>query len=268
MGDLDWTGRRLPGGYLLGQQTGKEALGCVYDAERLDGARFRVKVLSNPRAAARKRFERELRATSELVHPNILPLVESGEFDGRPYMVLEYLDGPTLARLIEAKQQLDAELVAHILEQVLEALGAAHAAGVLHRNVTPDSVLIDPRVDPPGVRLGDFGLALLEHINNSGELTADNYRLGKLAYMAPEYINDSLCGPRSDLYALGVLVYEMLTGEPPPVVLYPIPAPSTAADGVPGWLDDLVARLAEPDPEQRLQTVAETRAWLQQVRPH
>jgi len=176
-----------------------------------------IKVLDGVEAKApeeRERFLREARTIEAIAHPNIVHLMDAGQRrDGAPYLVMEYLYGETLGEMIRREPQVEPRAAVWIARQIASALAAAHAAGVIHRDVKPDNVFL---VGEPGnfhaLKLVDFGLARLQ--GQSG-LTAVGVTVGTLEYMAPEQTVKDPTGPRTDVYALGVVLYRMLTGQLP-----------------------------------------------------
>jgi eukaryotic-like serine/threonine-protein kinase len=204
--------------YVVKGLLGAGAMARVYLAEdALTRKCVAIKVLDSVEARAteeRERFLREARTIEAIAHPNIVHLLDAGQRrDGAPYLVMEYLYGETLGDLIRRQPQVDPRAALWIARQIASALAAAHAAGVIHRDVKPDNVFL---VGEPGnfhaVKLVDFGLARLQ--GQSG-LTAVGVTVGTLEYMAPEQTVKDPTGPRTDVYALGVVLYRMLTGELP-----------------------------------------------------
>src|SRR5579859_3411835 len=156
-----------------------------------------------------ERFRREARAVAQLSHPHIVGVIDAGEDDGRPYIVLEYVEGETLKDRIRRLGRLPiAEAVAYAIE-IARALGAAHAQHIIHRDVKPQNVLIDQE---GSAKVTDFGIA--RKLEEDG-LTADGRVLGTTDYVSPEQALGQHVNGQSDLYSLGVVLYEMLTGEVP-----------------------------------------------------
>ena len=170
------------------------------------GERAAVKVLRHAEAGQRARFEREVTALESLEHPNVVKVLGHGELDDRPYLVLEYVDGGSLADAIAAGP-LSPERAAAVGAALADALDHAHERGVVHRDVKPSNVLLDGDGRP---RLADFGVAQLD---GSGTLTASGFTVGTAAYLAPEQVRGEPVGPPADVYALGLLVLEAATGE-------------------------------------------------------
>ncbi len=209
------TGRRLGGRYLVGARLGGGGMAIVYRAvdERLH-REVAVKVLDALRGAdseQRARFEIEARAAASITHPNVVAVhdvgIEGGPPNGVPYIVMECLPGRTLADELRAGPMPAARATA-VLDDVLAALGAAHAKGVLHRDIKTGNVLLD---EAGRVKLADFGIARVA----PGDLTLTGMVMGTPAYLAPERVAGRPATVRSDLYAVGVLGYEALAGVRP-----------------------------------------------------
>jgi predicted Ser/Thr protein kinase len=204
-------GGRL-GQYELTEVLGRGGMATVYRARQPSlGRDVAVKVLHEflePQSAAR--FEREARSVAQLQHPNILPVYDYGEEEGRRYFVTQYIaDGRTLGDLIAEGPLAPAHAIA-LAERVLDALAYAHRAGIVHRDIKPANIML-PRPDWP--LLGDFGIA--DILSATTQFTAVGQIIGTPSYMAPERASDRPSDPRSDIYALGVVLYEMLAGRLP-----------------------------------------------------
>jgi eukaryotic-like serine/threonine-protein kinase len=211
-------GARL-GPYEIVSPAGAGGMGEVYRARdtRLDrtvALKVLPPALTND-AAARQRFEREARAVAALSHPHICPLFDIGHQDGTDYLVMEYLDGETLAaRLARGKLPLDQAL--HYGIQIADALAAAHRAGIVHRDLKPGNVMLTKG----GAKLLDFGLAKPREqavvsgqtVTSAEPLTSKGTILGTLQYMAPEQLEGKEADARTDIFAFGVVLYETATG--------------------------------------------------------
>jgi serine/threonine protein kinase len=156
---------------------------------------------------ARARFHQEVRLARQIAHPNVCRVFDIGEADGRLFLTMEYVDGEDLASLLRRIGQLAQSKALDIARQLCAGLAAAHDHGVLHRDLKPGNIMLDGR---GRVRIADFGLAAL------GEsLDAEELRAGTPAYMAPEQLAGSEVTPRSDIYSLGLVLYEIFTGKRP-----------------------------------------------------
>lgn len=206
----------------------------------------------------------EARAVSKLTHPNIVPIFDAGEEGGDPFLVFEFVDGPTLSELIKRDGQLSPALAADLMRQVLDALIQAHGAGIIHRDLKPSNILIDPSGKP---RVMDFGIAsrLTDDASNDIGLT------GTPAYMAPEYVERQEISDKLDIYAAGLLLLEMITGqrvvtgESLPQIAYQIAhqAVTIPADGrIDDKLSAIILKACTKDPKLRLQSAAQMKSML------
>lgn len=213
------------------------------------------------------RFEREARATASLNHPNIVTVFDFGQEEGLHYLVMELVDGVDLETLIRQKSASKLALM-EIMAQVAEGLGYAHERGIVHRDVKPANVLVVRRGNRYQAKLMDFGVALLERSN----LTQQNVWMGTATYMAPEYLDSGKATPSSDLFSVGVMMYEALSGGRKPfdgetttnvlnAILHhePPPLETPEIQDVPPALVSLVLRCIAKDPAKRFQD-AETMA--------
>jgi serine/threonine protein kinase len=209
------TGEMVAGRYRLGQPLGSGGMAEVFDAmdERLERP-VAVKLLRTELSGdpgLRRRFEIEARAAARLVHPNVVAVFDTGELGDRPYIVMERLPGATLAdRLREGR--MDEPGTRRLASEVLGALAAAHAAGILHRDVKPSNILW---TRDGSVKVADFGIAKgMEPVlgTQTGDITATNLVIGTPAYLAPERLAGEPATPRSDLWSLGAVLYEALAG--------------------------------------------------------
>lgn len=210
----------------------------------------------------RRRFGREARAAARLAHRNVVGVFDQGADEDRIYLAMELVEGETLRARILDHGRLTIGETLDVTAQVLEALVAAHAAGIVHRDIKPENILLAP---DGLVKVADFGLARAIGSSNS---SASATLLGTVAYISPEVVTRGHSDERSDLYSLGIVLYEMLTGVQPfrgeqPVhiafqhVHEDIPAPSTVASGIPRELDSLVTWAAARPVEQRPATAAD-----------
>lgn len=256
-------GRTLSGRYLVEEKLGEGGMATVYRARHLLVDRpVAVKILlptvaSNP--SIKERFRREAKNMAAIAHPNVVEVHEHGETeDGLPYLVMELLRGHPLGTRIAAGP-IPADEVAAIGLQIARGLARAHDFGVIHRDLKPDNVFISDTDSRQVVKLLDFGIARSTH---DSRLTEAGELFGTPQYMAPERLTSIDAGPSSDLYALGVMLYQMLTGRLPfeaetlPALFLAHlqetpPRPATLVPGVPGPLDALVMALLEKRPEDR-----------------
>jgi serine/threonine-protein kinase len=265
-------------GYRIDRLLGEGGFGQVYRAVRDDGSPVAIKVLhaelvrSND---ALTRFARELAAITRLDHRHIVRALDAGQLDdGRPYLVLEYIDGPSLRDVIHERRALPPAEVLAILEPLCEALAVAHAANLIHRDVKASNVILSRDALGPRPVLLDFGLVKL--LGDDGpSLTSSRSMLGTPAAMAPEQMKGLPVDARTDVYALGLLAFHMLTGAPaftgtPGVVQSylqvhgPRPRPSAHVDIDPAIDDPVLAALAT-NPDDRYAGAREFVAALRDV---
>ena len=256
----------LGGRFEIEREVGRGAAGIVYRAtDRVTGQPVALKVIAIPGvdASEEARFQREGRLLAGLRHPGIVRLVAFGQLDeGSPYLAMEWLDGEDIA-VRQRRSPLPLTMCLDVAAQIADALAAAHAAGVVHRDVKPSNVILvgsrDGALGPVQAKLVDFGVAASE----DGKLTRTGAIIGTPAYMAPEQARgDGEIEARADLYSLGATLFEMIAHRPPHVGPTPIailarlvttPAPrlSEVLTGVPPALDDLLASLLATAPGER-----------------
>lgn len=265
------TGSVLSGRYRLNARVGVGGMAVVYDSEDLLlGRRVAVKVplpalAADPAFLAR--FANEARAAAALGHPNVVAVYDVGEHEGTPYLVLEFVAGESLRERLAREAPLPAAEVERIGAQIADALDAAHRQGLIHRDVKPGNILLtaDGRA-----RLADFGIALAlgaESQTRTGTL------FGSIHYLAPELVRGETASPASDIYALGVVLYEMATGHLPyagdnPLTIAvqhvqsePRP-PSTLAATLPAALEAAILRALSKSPAERFPSAAALAAAL------
>ncbi|MDP9361931.1 MAG: serine/threonine protein kinase, partial [Acidobacteriota bacterium] len=270
------SGSRL-GPYEIVAPVGAGGMGEVYRAKdtRL-GRDVAVKVLPSQWASSvqfRERFEREARAISGLNHPNICTLYDVGSHDGTEYLVMEFLEGETLADRL-AKGPLPVQQVIHYGIEIASALDKAHREGIIHRDLKPGNVMLTKS----GAKLLDFGLAksiatavavpgqsILEGLTQHKPLTQEGTVIGTYQYMAPEQVSGEQADARTDIFALGTVLYEMLTGTPAfkgknktslvAAIISGQPQPVSAMQPLtPPALERVIRTCLEKDPDDRWQT--------------
>jgi len=271
----------LAGEYVLKAVLASGGHGAVYEAEhRILGRRAAVKVLHShltDQGEMLQRFVREARVVNQIRHPHIVDVYDFGMLpDGSPYYVMELLPGRTLSQLLQERGRLSPERALAYLEPVCEALEAAHRAGVVHRDLKASNVAVVSEAEPPVVKLLDFGIAKFIHPEPGQEgLTMAGQRLGTSQAMAPEQFRSGHIGPTTDVYALGVLLYQMLTGHYPfqsedrleverMHLEAPPPRPSTSAP-VPPAVDAVVLRCLEKEADRRYPDVDTFRTALREA---
>ncbi|WIB01352.1 Stk1 family PASTA domain-containing Ser/Thr kinase [Curtobacterium sp. MCBA15_012] len=252
-------GRMIDQRYRVRSRIARGGMATVYLATdvRLE-RRVAIKIMHGHLAddqAFRERFIQEARSAARLSHPNLVGVYDQGAEDDTAYIVMEYIPGITLRDLLQEHHALTPEQATDILRAVLAGLASAHRAGIVHRDLKPENVLL---ADDGRIKLGDFGLARATTANTATGAAL----LGTIAYLSPELVTRGSADSRSDIYALGIMLYEMLTGEQPykgdqPMqIAYQhandtVPAPSASTPGIPPELDDLVAWSTARDPEDR-----------------
>ncbi len=200
-------------GYRVEGVAGRGGMGVVYRAQHMHLGRTVALKLLNPELAAseefRERFVREARAAAELEHPNIVPVYDAGEVEGRLYLAMKFIEGTDLAHVLEEEGSLSPERTMSLLEQLADALDTAHDHGLIHRDVKPANALLDGE----RLYLTDFGLT--RRVDSTRPLTATGRAVGTAAYLAPEQIRGEPLDRRVDVYALGCVLYQCLAGKPP-----------------------------------------------------
>jgi serine/threonine-protein kinase len=213
--DADLSGRELAG-YRLLRRLGRGAMAEVYLADQISlGRQVAVKVLRSTLATDAtyvQRFDQEARAAAQLVHANIVQIYEVGCVDGVHFIAQEYVQGMNLAELLARRGSPELARVVAIIRQVTAALHKAAEHGIVHRDIKPENIMLAASGE---VKVADFGLARLYGGDDSAKLTQIGITMGTPLYMSPEQVEGRPLDPRSDIYALGVTSYQMLTGQPP-----------------------------------------------------
>ncbi|MFO0601558.1 MAG: protein kinase [Polyangiales bacterium] len=261
------------GNYTIVRLLGEGGMGAVYEATHVGlGKRVALKTLL-PQiardAGVRARFLQEGKAASQIRHPNVVDVTDVGVEGEVPYLVMEFLDGESLARRIERGGRLGAREVADMMLPVIAALSAIHAEGIVHRDLKPDNVFLARTRDGMVVpKVLDFGISKVEDAGRPKALTATSALLGTPHYMSPEQAQGSRgVGPHSDQYALGVILYEALTGRVPfdgdtlyavlnAIVTGVAPPPASLEPSVPPALEAAVIRAMQRDPGARFPAVS------------
>jgi serine/threonine protein kinase/beta-lactam-binding protein with PASTA domain len=252
-------GRLLDGRYQIRSRIARGGMATVYLATDLRLERkVAIKVMHGHLADDSKfkeRFVQEARSSARLAHPNVVNVFDQGQDSDMAYLVMEYLPGITLRDLLVEHRVLTTEQTLDIMEAVLAGLAAAHKAGIVHRDLKPENVLL---ADDGRIKIGDFGLARAASANTATGAAL----LGTIAYLSPELVTRGVADTRSDIYAIGIMMYEMLVGEQPfkgeqPMqIAYQhandaVPSPSSANRLVPAELDDLVLWSTAREPDDR-----------------
>lgn len=226
---------------------------------------LRMDLQKEPQILAR--FQREALATSELSHPNIVMVLDVGTDYGLPYMVMEYVDGPDLKDYIRKNTPLDLHDVIRIMDQILSAMTLAHKHNVIHRDLKPQNILMDKRGN---IKIADFGIAVAL---NQNSVTQTNSAVGSVHYMSPEQTRGGLVTKQSDIYSLGIILYELITGSVPfngdsavAIALKhaqePIPSIKEKDEKVPQSLENVVLRATAKDPRLRYASAYEMQVDL------
>ncbi|WP_445148517.1 protein kinase domain-containing protein [Baekduia sp. Peel2402] len=250
---------------------GRGGMGVIYRATELRlGRPVALKLIATEQASdpdVRERFEREARLTASIEHPNVVPVYGAGEEDGHLYLVMRFVPGTDLHHLLRSEGRLAPARAASIVAQVADALDAAHAAGLVHRDVKPANILIgaaSPTNVPEGMRnhayLSDFGITRVQ--TSDTRITDSGNWIGTVDFMAPEHLRGEPTDARADVYALGCVLYTALTGKPPfrretvPATITahlhePPPRPSLDVPGIPEAFDSVIARALAKEPSER-----------------
>ncbi len=252
-------GRLVDGRYRVRARIARGGMATVYVATdlRLE-RRIALKVMHSHLSddtVFQSRFIQEARAAARLADPNVVNVFDQGQDGDMAYLVMEYLPGITLRELLREQRRLTITQTITIMDAILSGLSAAHRAGIVHRDVKPENVLL---AEDGRIKIGDFGLARATTANTA----TGAQLLGTIAYLAPELVTRGTADARSDIYALGIMLYEMLAGEQPYKGEQPmqiafqhatdsVPRPSVKNPGVPEQLDELVLWATEKSPDDR-----------------
>jgi serine/threonine-protein kinase len=208
------------------------------------------------------RFEREAQAAASLAHPNIVEIYDVGEYKGHHYIVMEYLPGKSLKQVIRLRAPLVVEEAVDIMKQLCSAVAEAHSRGIIHRDIKPQNVIVNA---DGSVKILDFGIATAK---GSMQLTQANNVMGSVHYLAPELAKGDAASPQSDIYALGIVLYEMLAGDVPfkadqavQVAIKhmrdPMPSVRNVNPSVPQSVENIITRSTAKDPHQRYRSADE-----------
>jgi len=254
-------GRAIDGRYVVTRLVGKGGMGAVYEAR--EGERtVAIKFLAAGDAQLRARFRREARLARDVDAENVVRVLDNGD----DYIVMEYVAGSDLERLLASEKALSIDRAVAITSSILDGLAAIHDRGIVHRDVKPSNVFVTGDT----VKLGDFGLA---RGPQDATLTASGHVVGTTPFMAPEVFRGETVDHRADLYAVGITLYQMLAGKLPFVgptaeigalhVYSPPPPLEAARPDVPPWLVAIVARALAKSPLERYSSARELRAALE-----
>jgi serine/threonine protein kinase len=266
------------GAYRVARLLGVGGMGRVYKGVHPQiGSRVAIKVLSRECSDRRdlvERFFAEAKAVNVIRHENIVNVLDLATLpDGRPYIVMEYLDGAPLASAIEAGLPLPIGGVARLASEVLDALGAAHGKGIIHRDLKPDNIFVTPS---GRAKVLDFGIAKLQHAELGGSATHTGSLLGTPQYMSPEQAAGKPVDARADLYAMGVILFECTTLQKPFVaeslfdllrahIEAPPPSPRALRPDLPPQLEQVILTALAKHPEQRFPSASAMNLALQQA---
>jgi serine/threonine protein kinase len=255
-------------GHTIRAVAGRGGMGVVYRAE-WDGRDVALKVIVPELSQDREfriRFQREYRAEASINHPNVMRVYGAGAKDGLLYVTMRYIDGTDLDRLLANGARLPAARAAALIAQVASGLDAAHERGIVHRDVKPANVLLDGPEDAPHAILTDFGL--MKNLNSKVQLTMAGSFVGTCNYASPEQLLSEGIDARTDVYALGCMLFQALTGQVPyprgssAATMFahleaPVPTVTAVAPDVPAAFDEVIARAMAKDAGARYASAGE-----------
>jgi eukaryotic-like serine/threonine-protein kinase len=278
--DEKLVGKSFAGKYFIESLLGEGGMAKVYKATNTEIDKtvviklMRNEVSPKERETSLKRFLQEIKVTARLNHPNLVSVLDGGEHNGRRFLVMEYIQGETLRVVMTRRGMMPYSDAIRIICQVCAGLQEAHNEGIVHRDLKPENIMIRENQDRPDwVKIVDFGIA---HLKAGGsKLTATGIAIGTVDYMSPEYLSDKPIDHRADIYALGVMLFELLTGRCPfesecteallakHLWSAPMPPSSYRKEMQAGCaLDRIVERALEKEPANRYQSTTEMRQAL------
>ena len=262
--------KQLAGRYTVQEKLGQGGMGTVYrGTDTQTDETIAIKQLSFTDADLIERFKREGEALRDLNHPNIVKMLDALEHNGQHYLIMEYVSGGDLADLLKASR-LPLEKILNLAIDLADALTRAHRLDIIHRDLKPANVLI---ADDGTLRLTDFGVA---HVGSKERVTGTDAIVGTIDYLPPEALNGDPIDTRMDIWAFGVMLFEMLAGERPftgngiveviqAIATQDIPDLEDAAPDAPIALIDVVYRMLERDPQARISSVRHVGAALEDI---
>lgn len=280
--ELQVVGKTIAGKYRVEGLLGEGGMAQVFRAVHLGLDRpVVIKLMHSSMPSmdtAMKRFEQECKVTAKLDHPNVVSVFDVGTLEGRrPYLVMEFIQGESLRDYLDRETSMSVRDSATVMMQVCSGLAEAHGQGIVHRDLKPENIMLRERPDRPDwVKIVDFGIA---HLKQGGQrLTRTGIAIGTVDYMSPEYLSDKPIDHRSDIYALGVILYEVMAGRCPftaetaEAVMAkhlwgtPMPLSHYRPDLIPGCLFDQIAEKAlQKEPDDRFQSVSDMRVELEKA---